>query len=178
MEFVDEVAIENSTASEARIAFLNLDLIVQAHPLLRTWRPVSSEIRGRCTCLHIELVDNIMGFDVVYQAEMIYDPQDPTGSIQFDSEAALSVKVSHTYSFRDALQAGALQPSSFPATAGAAIISDRVSVQYGWISFALKIFIDSTVRRATRAVLVNMRHIIQQHRAAAAASGLQDLTHS
>jgi hypothetical protein len=58
------------------------------------------------------------------------------------------------------------------------MISDRVSVKYGWISFALKIFIDSTVRRATRAVLVNMRHIIQQHRAAAATSGLQELTHS
>jgi hypothetical protein len=77
MEFVDEVAIENATASEARIAFLNLDLIVQAHPLLRTWRPVSSEIRGRCTCLHIELVDNIMGFEMLCKQERCSRPLFP-----------------------------------------------------------------------------------------------------
>lgn len=167
MDFSDEVVIEGASASEARISFLNMDLIVQAHPLLRSWRQVSSETRGSCTCSHIELVDNILGFDVVYRAEMIFDPLDPTGNIQFDSEAALSIKVSHTYSFRDTVSEAASQSSS--VSSAAAAISDRVSVQYGWMSFALKIFVNSTVRTATRAVLDNMRCIIQQRRSAAVA---------
>lgn len=170
MEFSDEIFIEGIAASEARISFLNLDSIVQAHPLLQSWRPVSSETRGSCTCLHIELVDKIMGFDVVYRAEMIYDPLDPTGDIQFDSEAALSIKVSHTYSFRDA--------APEETTAPAVIVSDRVAVQYGWISFALQIFINSTVRRATRTVLDNMRGIIQQHSVASVVSAAQVITHN
>ncbi len=161
MDFSDEVVIEGASASEARISFLNMDLIVQAHPLLRSWRQVSSETRGSCTCSHIELVDSILGFEVVYRAEMIFDPLDPTGNIQFDSEAALSIKVSHTYSFRDTVSEAASQSSS--------VISDRVSVQYGWMSFALKIFVNSTVRTATRAVLDNMRCIIQQRYSAAVA---------
>ncbi len=165
MDFSDEVVIEGASASEARISFLNMDLIVQAHPLLRSWRQVSSETRGSSTCSHIELVDNILGFDVVYRAEMIFDPLDPTGNIQFNSEAALSIKVSHTYSFRDTVSEGISQSSSVSAAA----ISDRVSVQYGWMSFALKIFVDSTVRRATRGVLDNMRCIIQQRCSAAVA---------
>ena len=161
MEFSEDVVIEGASAKEARIAFLNMDLIVEAHPLLRSWRLVSSEHRDGSTCSHIELVDQIMGFNVIYQAEMLFDPLDPTGNIQFDSEAALSIKVSHTYSFRDAVPGGT-QPYSAPTPAAAAIISDRVSVRYGLFSFPLKMFVDGTVRDATRKVLDNMRSIIQQ----------------
>ena len=178
MEFSDEIVIEGIAASEARSSFLNLDLIIQAHPLLQSWRPISSETRGNCTCLHIELVDKIMGFEVVYRAEMIYDPLDPTGNIQFDSEAALSIKVSHTYSFRDAAPEGVPGPSSLSATAASVIVRDRVFVQYGWISFALQIFINRTVRTATRTVLDKMRGIIQQHTVASAVSGGHVITHS
>jgi hypothetical protein len=110
---------------------------------------------------------------------MIFDPLDPIGNIQFDSEAALSIKVSHTYSFRNFKPEAAPQPSSSAsAPAAAALISDRVSVQYGWISFMLKMFVDSTVRSATRKVLDNMRDIIQHHSAASVDSGTQQLPHS
>jgi hypothetical protein len=112
----------------------------------------------------------------VYRAEMIFDPLDPIGNIQFDSEAALSIKVSHTYSFRNFEPEAAPQPSS--ASAPAALIIDTVSVQYGWISFMLKIFVDNTVRSATRKVLDNMRDIIQHRCAASVDSGTQQLPHS
>ena len=164
MEFSEDVVIDGATASAARTAFLNMDLIVEAHPLLTSWRLVSSEQRGNCTCSHIELVDRLMGFDVIYRAEMIFDPLDPTGNIQFESEAALSIKVSHTYSFRDAGQGLASQSAAASTPAAAAVISDRVTVRYGLFSFALKIFVDSTVRDATRQVLDNMRGIILQQR--------------
>jgi hypothetical protein len=154
MEFSEDAVVEGIAASEARIAFLNMDLIVQAHPLLKSWRLISSETRGNLVVSHIELIDKIMGFDVAYQAAMTFDPIDPIGDIQFESEAALSIKVSHTYSFRD--------------SESAAIVNDRVSVQYGWVSFALKFFVNSTVRSATRKVLDNMRGIIQEKCALAA----------
>lgn len=117
----------------------------------------------------------------MYRAEMIFDPLDPIGNIQFDSEAALSIKVSHTYTFRNFKPEAAPQPSSLasaPAAAAAALISDKVSVQYGWISFMLKMFVDNTVRSATRKVLDNMRDIIQHHCAASVDSGTQQLPHS
>lgn len=163
MEFSEDVIVEGIAARQARVAFLNMDLIVQAHPLLKSWRMVSSETRGSSCISHIELVDKIMGFDVMYRADLIFDPLDPTGDIRFDSEAALSIKVSHTYSFRDA--------------ATAAIISDRVSIHYGWMSFALNFFVNSTVRGATRSVLDNMRTILQEQPAAAADPGIQKVSH-
>ena len=162
MEFSEDAVVEGITASQARIAFLDMDLIVQAHPLLKSWRLVSSENRGSLILSHIELVDKIMGFDVVYQADMIFDPLDPTGDIQFNSEAALSIKVCHTYSFRD--------------SESSAVVSDHVSVQYGWISFALFFFVNSTVRSATRQVLDNMRSIIQEKSAASADTSIQMLS--
>ena len=53
----------------------------------------------------------------MYRAEMIFDPLDPIGNIQFDSEAALSIKVSHTYSFRNCKPDAAPQPSSSASAA-------------------------------------------------------------